>query len=60
MAISEAIGLASGNKTAAARILQVDLKTLYTKLRRYDLEIPVTPNASPSGLKRPPIGVRSS
>lgn len=43
-AITHAIRFAKGNKTAAARMLQVDVKTLYTKLRRYDLEIPSTEN----------------
>lgn len=50
MAIAQAMRLASGNKAAAARLLQVDVKTLYTKLRRYDLEI------QPAGdVKRRPL-----
>ncbi len=49
-AIAHAIRFARGNKTAAARMLEVDVKTLYTKLRRYDLEIPSVAN-----IKRRPI-----
>jgi DNA-binding NtrC family response regulator len=37
-AIAEAIGYTNGNKAAAARLLEVDVKTLYTKLRQYGLE----------------------
>ncbi len=50
MAIAQAMRQASGNKAAAARLLQVDVKTLYTKLRRYDLE--GDPNAP---IKRRPM-----
>ncbi len=39
-AISEALRFTHGNKAAAARLLQVDVKTLYSKLRRYDLDLP--------------------
>jgi len=37
-AIADAIRYTNGNKAAAARLLEVDVKTLYTKLRLYDLE----------------------
>lgn len=46
-AITHAIRFTKGNKTAAARMLEVDVKTLYTKLRRYDLEIPSMTNIKP-------------
>jgi DNA-binding NtrC family response regulator len=36
-AIVEALQLTKGNKSAAARLLQVDIKTLYGKLRSYNL-----------------------
>jgi DNA-binding NtrC family response regulator len=36
-AIADAIGYTNGNKAAAARLLEVDVKTLYTKLRQYGL-----------------------
>jgi DNA-binding NtrC family response regulator len=36
-AIAGALQLAGGNKSAAARILQIDYKTLFAKLRRYQL-----------------------
>jgi two-component system nitrogen regulation response regulator GlnG len=39
-AISEALQNTSGNKTQAARLLQVDYKTLYNKLKRYGLATP--------------------
>jgi DNA-binding NtrC family response regulator len=37
-AIADAIRYTNGNKAAAARLLEVDVKTLYTKLRQYDLD----------------------
>jgi len=37
-AIAQAIGYTNGNKAAAARLLEVDVKTLYTKLRQYGLD----------------------
>ena len=37
-AIADAIGFTNGNKAAAARLLEVDVKTLYTKLRQYNVE----------------------
>jgi DNA-binding NtrC family response regulator len=52
MAISQAMRLASGNKAAAARLLSVDVKTLYSKLRRYDLAR--RPNSG--SVKQRPIG----
>lgn len=36
-AIAGALQAAGGNKSAAARILQIDYKTLFAKLRRYQL-----------------------
>ena len=47
MAIAQAMRQASGNKAAAARLLQVDVKTLYTKLRRYDLKGDANPSIKP-------------
>jgi len=38
--IEAAIRLTDGNRTAAAEILGVSRQSLYTKLRRYDLDIP--------------------
>ena len=39
-AITEALQSAQGNKAQAARLLQVDYKTLYNKLKRYGLATP--------------------
>jgi DNA-binding NtrC family response regulator len=39
-AITEALQNAQGNKAQAARMLQVDYKTLYNKLKRYGLATP--------------------
>ncbi len=36
-AIADALRYTDGNKAAAARLLEVDVKTLYAKLRAYDL-----------------------
>jgi DNA-binding NtrC family response regulator len=36
-AIADALRFTRGNKAAAARLLEVDVKTLYAKLRLYDL-----------------------
>jgi len=36
-AIKSALHLTNGNKSAAARVLQIDIKTLYAKMRAYDL-----------------------
>ncbi|MEJ2202098.1 MAG: helix-turn-helix domain-containing protein, partial [Desulfuromonadaceae bacterium] len=36
--ISRVLGQVQGNKSKAARILEIDRKTLYTKLERYQLE----------------------
>jgi transcriptional regulator PpsR len=38
--IEAAIRLTDGNRTAAAEILGVSRQSLYTKLRRYDLDVP--------------------
>jgi DNA-binding NtrC family response regulator len=37
-AIADALRYTNGNKAAAARLLEVDVKTLYAKLRLYDLD----------------------
>jgi DNA-binding NtrC family response regulator len=37
-AIADALRYTKGNKAAAARLLEVDVKTLYAKLRLYDLD----------------------
>jgi len=37
-AIADALRYTDGNKAAAARLLEVDVKTLYAKLRLYDLD----------------------
>ncbi len=37
-AIADALRYTDGNKAAAARLLEVDVKTLYAKLRAYDLD----------------------
>ena len=39
-AIADALRYTKGNKAAAARLLEVDVKTLYAKLRLYDLGSP--------------------
>lgn len=36
-AIEEALRLAGGNKAKAARLLQINYKTLYTKLKHYGI-----------------------
>jgi len=37
-AIADALRFTNGNKAAAARLLEVDVKTLYSKLRQYHLD----------------------
>ena len=38
--IMEALGLAKGNKTLAASILNIDRKTLYNKIKIYNVDLP--------------------
>ena len=37
--IIEALNQANGNKTIAAKLLQIDRKTLYNKMHTYDIEL---------------------
>ncbi|HAC73722.1 MAG TPA: sigma-54-dependent Fis family transcriptional regulator, partial [Porphyromonadaceae bacterium] len=37
--IIEALGIAKGNKTVAASILNIDRKTLYNKIKLYNVEL---------------------
>jgi DNA-binding NtrC family response regulator len=53
IAISHARRVVGGNQAAAARLLRVDVKTRYAKLRRYDFEIQSTPGVKPRPIAQP-------
>ena len=54
-AILDALRRAGGNKSRAARSLGIDYKTLYVKLRKYELRVPEeSPNSVPARRPRQP------
>ncbi len=49
--VEQVLGACGWNRTAAARVLGIDYRTLYNKIRRYGLIGPLRPRAAKSGEK---------